>query len=30
VSTIHRKVRDGRHDVEKPLAAVLRKLNFKV
>ena len=30
VSTIHRKVRDGRHDVEEPLAAVLRKLNFKV
>jgi REP element-mobilizing transposase RayT len=30
VSTIHRKVRDGRHDVGQPLAAVLRKLTFKV
>ena len=28
VSTIYRKVRDGRHNVEKPLAAVLRKLSF--
>src|SRR5208337_3109980 len=27
VSTIHRKVRNGQHDVEKPLAAVLRKLS---
>ena len=30
VSTIHRKVRDGHHDVEEPLVAVLRKLTFKV
>jgi len=29
VSTIHRKVRDGRHDVDVFLATVLRKLNFK-
>ncbi len=26
VSTIHRKVRNGQHDVDKPLAAVLQKL----
>ena len=30
VSTIHRKVREGRHDVEQPLTAVQRKLYFKV
>jgi chromosomal replication initiation ATPase DnaA len=30
VSTIHRKVRDGKHDAGQPLAAVLRKLSFKV
>jgi cysteine synthase len=29
VSTIHRKVRDGRHDVEQPLTAILQKLYFK-
>ena len=29
VSTIHRKVRDGRHDVQTPLNALLRKLKFK-
>ena len=29
VSTIHRKVREGKHDMGQPLAAVLRKLNFK-
>jgi hypothetical protein len=28
VSTIHRKLRDGQHDVGQPLAAALRKLNF--
>jgi chromosomal replication initiation ATPase DnaA len=30
VSTIHRKVREERHDVAAPLTAVLRKLSFKV
>jgi hypothetical protein len=29
VSTIHRKVRDGQHDVGQPLAAISRKLDFK-
>jgi hypothetical protein len=30
VSTIHRKVRNGQHAVEKPLAAVLQKLGSRV
>ena len=30
VSSIHREVRDGHHDVDQPLAALPRKLNFKV
>ena len=30
VSTIHRKVREGRHDVQQPLTAILRKLRFRV
>jgi hypothetical protein len=29
VSTIHRKVRHGQHDAAQPLAAILRKLDFK-
>jgi hypothetical protein len=29
VSTIQRKAGTGQHDVEAPLAAVLRKLKFK-
>jgi hypothetical protein len=29
VSAIHRKVHDGRRDLEEPLATILRKLKFK-